>query len=249
MAGHSKFSNIKHKKEANDKKRSKEFTKLAKAIAAIARQCPDPDKNPRLKTAIHAAKSKNMPKENIDRAIKKASDKDCNIEMSYTGYGPHGIAFMIETITDNSNRTVSELRALFKKYGKGLSDLRFIFEKVYEFCFVSDLTEDEVIQLLMESGAEKSLRDIKIVQNNVMSGNESNGVNKITIEFENLDNFDSNFLNKFNDYDQKIVYCPKEKVFLKNDEQKSEIKNFLEILEDNEDVQEIWNNLDMESFK
>ena len=124
MSGHSKWSTIKRKKGALDAKRGKIFTKIIKEITISVREggSMDPDANPRLRLAISNAKGANMPKDNIDRAIKKAGDKDgANYEeTTYEGYGPNGIAIYVEASTDNLNRTVSNVRAIFSKYGGSL---------------------------------------------------------------------------------------------------------------------------------
>ena len=124
MAGHSQFKNIMYRKGAQDKKRAKEFARLTREILVAAKQgLPEPDKNPRLRAAILAARAANMPKDNIERAIRKASGEgdDANYEeIRYEGYGPGGIAVIVETMTDNRNRTASEVRTAFSKHGGSL---------------------------------------------------------------------------------------------------------------------------------
>ncbi len=118
MAGHSKFANIKHRKGAQDKKRAKIFSRLSKEITIAAKMgLPDPDANPRLRTAIAAARAQNMPKDNIERAIKKSADAggDNFEEVRYEGFGPGGIGIIVETLTDNRNRTAGDVRATFQK--------------------------------------------------------------------------------------------------------------------------------------
>ncbi|MEE3147215.1 MAG: YebC/PmpR family DNA-binding transcriptional regulator, partial [Bacteroidota bacterium] len=120
MAGHSKWANIKHRKGAQDKKRAKQFTRAIKEITVAIKennQNGDPDSNPALRNAIQNAKGVNMPKDTIDRAIKKASgaDADSYEQMTFEGYGPHGIAFFIECTTDNTNRTIASVRSIFSK--------------------------------------------------------------------------------------------------------------------------------------
>ena len=125
MAGHSKWANIKHRKGAQDKKRGKLFTRCIKEIhVAVKESGDDINSNPRLKTAIQNAKGANMPKDTIERAIKKASasDSESYIEVNYEGYGPYGVAFFIECTTDNINRTVANIRAIFNKYNGELID-------------------------------------------------------------------------------------------------------------------------------
>ena len=126
MAGHSKFKNIMHRKGAQDAKRAKVFTRLIREIQVAARMgLPDPEMNPRLKSAVAAAKSANMPNDNIDRAIKRAvgdGEGENFEEIRYEGYGPGGVAIIVEALTDNRNRTASEVRAAFTKHGGSLGE-------------------------------------------------------------------------------------------------------------------------------
>ena len=123
MAGHSKFKNIQHRKGAQDKKRAKIFGRLIKELTVAARSGTDPDSNPRLRTALAAARSANMPKDNIERVLKRAAggEGEAYDEIRYEGYGPGGTAFIVESMTDNRNRTASEVRAAFNKYGGSLA--------------------------------------------------------------------------------------------------------------------------------
>ena len=125
MAGHSQFKNIMHRKGAQDAKRAKAFAKLAREIEVAARSSPDPDQNPRLRTAIVAARGANMPNDRIKRAVDKATgggDADNYEEIRYEGYGPGGVAVIVETLTDNRNRTASEVRSAFAKHGGNLGE-------------------------------------------------------------------------------------------------------------------------------
>ena len=136
MAGHSKFKNIQYRKGAQDKKRAKIFARLAKEITVAAKMgLPDPDANPRLRTAILAARAQNMPKDNIERAVKRSSDADnANYEeVRYDGFGPVGIGVIVETLTDNRNRTAAEVRTSFSKNGGNLGEtgsVSFMFDRV-----------------------------------------------------------------------------------------------------------------------
>ncbi len=135
MAGHSKFANIKHRKGAQDKKRAKIFSRLSKEITIAAKMgLPDPDANPRLRTAIAAARAQNMPKDNIERAIKKSADAggDNFEEVRYEGFGPGGIGIIVETLTDNRNRTAGDVRATFSKNGGNMGEtgsVSFMFDR------------------------------------------------------------------------------------------------------------------------
>ncbi|MGM0427476.1 MAG: YebC/PmpR family DNA-binding transcriptional regulator [Thermodesulfobacteriota bacterium] len=162
MSGHSKWSSIKHKKGAADAKRGKIFTKLIKEITVAARMGGgDPDGNPRLRTAIAAAKAENMPKENIDRAVKKGTGELEGVsyeETNYEGYGPGGVAVLIECLTDNKNRTVADVKHLFERYGGNLGEpgcVAWMFEKKGLIVLDKDkVNEDELINLALEAGAE-----------------------------------------------------------------------------------------------
>jgi YebC/PmpR family DNA-binding regulatory protein len=162
MSGHSKWSTIKRKKGAVDAKRGKIFSRLTKEITVSARLGgPDPDGNPRLRAAIAAAKLENMPKDNIQRAINKGTGEggSSNLEeVIYEGYGPEGVALMVESLTDNKNRTVSDVRHLFTKYGGSMGEpgcVAWMFEKKGVIVFDQDaVQEDELLEAALECGAE-----------------------------------------------------------------------------------------------
>lgn len=161
MAGHSKWANIRHRKGAQDAKRGKIFTKLIKEITvAVKSGSPEPEMNPRLRLAIQNARGQNMPKDNIDRAIKKASGADgANyVEVTFEGYGPDGIAVFVECSTDNNTRTVGNVRSYFKKYGGNLGKdgcLEFVFDRKGIFTVEKgDLGEDEFTMEMIDGGAE-----------------------------------------------------------------------------------------------
>ena len=162
MSGHSKWSTIKRKKGANDAKRGKMFTKLIKEITIAARSGGgDPNGNPRLRSAIMAAKTENMPKDNIDRAIKKGTgDLDGAIyeEILYEGYGPGGVAVLVETMTDNKNRTVADIRHFFTKSGGNLGEsncVAWMFDKKGAVTVdKKGVKEDELMEIALEAGAE-----------------------------------------------------------------------------------------------
>ena len=156
MAGHSKWANIKHRKGAQDAKRGKLFTKIIKEISvAVKEGGEDVESNPRLRTAIQNAKGVNMPRENIERAIKKASgaDGDAYIEVTYEGYAPDGVAIFLECTTDNINRTVADIRAIFNKYGGELGkngSLEFLFERKGVFTIMANQISQDLEELEME---------------------------------------------------------------------------------------------------
>ena len=162
MAGHSKWANIKHKKAASDAKRSKVFTRVLKEIMVAARQGGgDPSGNPRLRHAISEARSNNVPNDNIDRAIKKGTGEleGVNLEeMNYEGYGPGGVAVLLDVVTDNKNRTVGELRHLFSKHGGNLGEngcVSWMFDMRGMFLIDSaSLDEEAFMEIALELGAE-----------------------------------------------------------------------------------------------
>jgi YebC/PmpR family DNA-binding regulatory protein len=160
MAGHSQFKNIMHRKGAQDAKRAKAFAKLAREIEVAARSGPDPDQNPRLRTAIAAARGQNMPKDRIERAIEKATgggEADNFEEIRYEGYGPGGVALIVEALTDNRNRTASEIRAAFSKHGGNMGEtnsVAFMFDRVGEIVYPADAASaDEMFEAALEAGA------------------------------------------------------------------------------------------------
>src|ERR1700734_504686 len=162
MAGHSQFKNIMHRKGAQDKKRGKVFTKLIRELTTAARSgLPDPAANPRLRAAVMAARQSNMPRDTIDRAIKRGAggdDGDNYEEVRYEGYGPGGIAVIVEALTDNRNRTASEVRAAFSKSGGNLGEtnsVSFMFERVGEIVYpLAAATADRMFEAGVEAGAE-----------------------------------------------------------------------------------------------
>jgi YebC/PmpR family DNA-binding regulatory protein len=162
MAGHSKFKNIMYRKGAQDKKRASAFGKFGREITVAAKMGgPDPEMNPRLRTAILAARAGNMPKDNIDRAVKKgagAGEGDDFEEIRYEGYGPGGVAIIVETLTDNRNRTASEIRTAFSKNGGNMAEtgaVSFMFDHVGEIRYTPDKADsDMVFEAALEAGAD-----------------------------------------------------------------------------------------------
>ncbi|MBZ4689134.1 YebC/PmpR family DNA-binding transcriptional regulator [Cereibacter changlensis] len=161
MAGHSKWANIQHRKGKQDKLRSKMFSKLAKEITVAAKMGdPDPEKNPRLRLAVKAAKSVSMPKDVIERAIKKSQGGDAAdyTEIRYEGYGPEGIAVIVEAMTDNLNRTASNVRSYFTKHGGNLGttgSVSFMFDRVGEITYPASVGDaDTVMMAALEAGAD-----------------------------------------------------------------------------------------------
>ncbi|QYX56359.1 YebC/PmpR family DNA-binding transcriptional regulator [Roseovarius sp. SCSIO 43702] len=161
MAGHSKWANIQHRKGRQDAVRAKLFSKLSKEITVAAKMGdPDPEKNPRLRLAVKEAKAQSMPKDNIDRAIKKAMGGDAEDyeEIRYEGYGPGGVAVIVEAMTDNRNRTASNVRSTFSKNGGNLGEtgsVGFMFERKGEVVYPADAGDaDTIMMAAIEAGAE-----------------------------------------------------------------------------------------------
>ena len=161
MAGHSQFKNIMHRKGSQDKRRAKKFTKLIRELQVAARSGqPDPDMNAALKNAVSAAKAANMPKDNIERAIKRALGDDNNQlleEIRYEGYGPGGVAIVVEALTDNRNRTASEIRTVFTKHGGSLGETNsvvFQFQRIGSIIYLANQTGfEDIFEAALEAGA------------------------------------------------------------------------------------------------
>lgn len=161
MAGHSKWANIQHRKKAVDAKRGKVFTRINREISVAAREGGgDPDANPRLRLAIEKANAVNMPKDNIERAIKKATGDLEGVtyeELAYEGYAPGGVAILVECLTDNRNRTVAEVRHAFSKHGGNLGtdgSVAYLFSKLGVLNFAPGTSEEKVMEVALEAGAE-----------------------------------------------------------------------------------------------
>ncbi len=166
MAGHSKWANIQHRKGAQDKKRGKLFTKLIREITVAAKMGGgDPDANPRLRLAIDKAKGQSMPKDNIERAVKRGAGETDGAdyqEMRYEGYGPGGTAVMVDCLTDNRNRTVAEVRHAFTKFGGNLGadgSVNYLFNHVGEMLYPPGSDEDAIMEAAIEAGAEDVVVD------------------------------------------------------------------------------------------
>ncbi len=236
MAGHSKWANIKHRKQAQDAKRSKIFSKLAREIeVAIKEGGADPEFNPRLRMAIQNAKSANMPKDNIERAIKKATQSPSNLEeVTFEGYGPGGVAIFVEAMTDNNNRTVSAVRAVFNKRGGNLGQrgsLKFIFDRKGIFRIPKDkFTEDLELELI-DAGAE----DIELDE----------GFYVITTAFEDY----GKMSNKLNELGIEPESADLERIPVSTKEVDAEtakkIFRMIDELEDLDDVQKVYHNMEL----
>jgi YebC/PmpR family DNA-binding regulatory protein len=240
MAGHSHWAGIKHKKGKTDKLKSKIFSKLSKEITVAAKLgSKDPDMNPRLRSAIESAKSANMPKENIDRALKK-SEMDTSLNYSniiYEGFGPEKVAVIVEAITNNKNRTASNIRTIFQKNGGNLGESGVAAHQFKQLGVIridkNKISEDEMFELAINAGAEDcstniTLHEIITVKENFY---------KVKIEIEKT-------IKEF--ISSEIEWLPINKITLNQEKTKS-VLNFLEILEDDDDVQYVYANLDVDS--
>ena len=240
MAGHSHWAGIKHKKGKADKQRSKLFSKLSREITVSAKLgLPDPDFNPRLRSAVLAAREANMPKDNILRAIKKAQgpNEDSNYEKSqYEGFGPGGVAFIIEALTDNKNRTVTNLRSLFEKNGSSLGvegSVSYQFEELGQIKIKKELiSEEEIFTLATEAGAEDCVT--------------SDQYHEIFCKKENFNDVRTSIEAKIKDLSfAGIIWKPKNTVPV-NKETFEKIINFIDLIEDDEDVQNVYTNFDVD---
>ncbi|HUF01533.1 MAG TPA: YebC/PmpR family DNA-binding transcriptional regulator [Gaiellaceae bacterium] len=239
MAGHSQFKNIMYRKGAQDAKRSKIFSKLAREITVAAKMgTPDPAMNPRLRMAIQAARAENMPKDNIERAIRKAAGGDAETydEVRYEGYGPGGVAILVEALTDNRNRTASEVRHAFTKHGGNLGTTGAVawqFERRGVIVVSAEGTdEDELVLVAAESGADDvSLDGSSFV---VMSTPESLSSVRRALE-------DASFAID----SVELAMVPKTTVAVADESTARRIMNLVEGLEDTEDVQDVYANFDI----
>jgi YebC/PmpR family DNA-binding regulatory protein len=238
MSGHSKWSTIKRKKGAIDAKRSKIFSKIIKDITiAVKESGPDLENNPRLRLAISNAKGANMPKENIARAVNKASDKDAaNFqEVTYEGYAPHAIAFFVECTTDNVQRTVSNVRSYFNKYGGNLGtngSLSFIFDRKGVFTVpVGTLDRDEFEMAMIDAGAE----DISVEEDmfNITSELESFG--SIIKKLEEL---------KIEPASAELQRIPRTTVAV-DKEAAVKVLKIIDVFEDDDDVVNVFHNMEL----
>ncbi len=241
MAGHNKWSKIKRKKGVADAKRSKEFSRIIKEITVAVKEgdSGEPDFNPRLRVALANAKGVNMPKENVERAIKKALDSgsEALLQPTYEGYAPHGVAVFVECTTDNLNRTVSSVRAIFSKRGGNLAtsgSVDFLFERKGVFVLESADHDIEELELeLIDGGAEELEPD-----------NETDEIT-VTVAFEDFGNMQSK-LEELNieAKSAKLERIPTSTTTVGLDEAK-QVLGLIEALEEDDDVQNVFHNLEM----
>ena len=237
MAGHSKFKNIQHRKGAQDKKRAKIFGRLIKELTVAARGGTDPSANPRLRTALAAARAANMPKDNIERVIKKAEGGEGEIydEIRYEGYGPGGTALIVEAMTDNKNRTASEVRAAFSKFGGSLGEtgsVSFMFDRVGQIIFPADAADAEsMFEAALEAGAE-----------NVESDDDGHEITCATEDYNSVvESLESSFGAPA---ESGLIWKPQNTIEV-NEDQAGTLIRLLDTLDDNDDVQNVSLNFDI----
>jgi len=239
MSGHSKWSSIKHKKAAVDAKRGKIFTKLIREIMVAARTGGgDPNTNPRLRTAVSAARTANMPSDNIERAIKKGTGDLEGVhyeEVHYEGYGPHGVAIFVQCLTDNKNRTASEIRNIFSKKGgslAGAGSVAWIFEKKGLIVIPqAQVGEERLMELALQAGAEDlstSNDKFEIVTGPANFETVKENLEKAKIPLESAD----------------LTLIPKNEVSLAPDKARA-VLGLIEALEDHDDVQNVYANFEI----
>jgi YebC/PmpR family DNA-binding regulatory protein len=238
MAGHSQFKNIMHRKGAQDAKRSKIFAKLAREITVAAKLgMPDPAMNPRLRGAIQAARAENMPKDNIDRAIKKsqAGDEDNFENVRYEGFGPGGIGVIVEALTDNRNRSASEIRSAFSKNGGNLGEtgsVSFMFDQVGRIEYPADVADaDAMFEAAIEAGADDVTSD--------EDGHE------IITAADSLNEVATALEEKLGEPRKSaLVWKPQNSIEVDGDAAATLLK-LLDALDDNDDVQQTYANFEL----
>ena len=242
MAGHSKWANIKHKKEKTDAQKGKIFTKLGREIAVAVRGGgPDPETNSRLKDAIAKAKANNRPNDSILRSIKKASGEmmgDDYEEIVYEGYGPGGVAVIVETLTNNRNRTAGDIRHIFDKYGGNLGTtgcVSFMFDKRGQIIIEKNnsIDEDSLMMAALEAGAIDVVSEdeyYEIITEPLDFSRVAEALEKEGYKFETAE----------------VAMIPKTTTTLTNEEMISNMEKLIEKLEDHDDVQNIYHNWEQE---
>lgn len=240
MSGHSKWASIKHKKSVTDAKRGKLFTKLIKEITVAAKTGGgDPDKNPTLRSAIAKAKDANMPQDNIERAIKRGTGELPGVSyerVTYEGYGPGGVAIMVDVLTDNKNRASSEVRSIFSKKGgnmAGAGSVGWLFEKRGYFVVnKSTIEEDKLMGIVLEAGAE-----------DMVSEETTYAVKCLPEDFEKVKRvFESNNVKVES---AEITMVPKSTVKVSDENEARQILALVDSLEEHDDVQNVYANFDI----
>ena len=240
MSGHSKWSTIKRKKGALDAKRGKIFSRLIKEITVAARMGGgDPEGNPRLRSAINTAKTENMPKDNIERAIKKGTGElegAVYEEITYEGYGPSGVAVLVDCMTDNKNRTVADIRHAFSKSGGNLGEsgcVSWMFDKKGSILVDKEvIDEEELMDKALEAGAEDVVEEDTVFQ--VVTAPEDFDAVREALEADGV---------KF--IEASVSMIPQNTVDITDEKRARQILKLLESLEDHDDVQNVYANFDI----
>ena len=240
MSGHSKWNNIKRKKEKTDAAKAKIFTKIGREIAVIVKAGgPNPAENSKLKDAIAKAKAANVPNENIERIIKKAAGEGDNTnyeELVYEGYGPSGIAVIVETLTDNRNRTAGDVRHYFDKCGGNLGQsgsVMFMFDRKGVIDIEAEgQDEDTVMEAALEAGAEDFTSDGDIFE--ILTDPNEFGAVREALEEKG-----------FTFVSAEIQYVPQTISTIEDEEAVTKMEKLIDMLEENDDVQSIWHNWEM----
>lgn len=241
MSGHSKWSTIKRKKEKTDQQRAKVFTKIGRELAMVVKAGgPDPNVNGKLKDVIAKAKANNVPNDNIERIIKKAAgetDGNNYEEIVYEGYGPCGVAVIVETLTDNRNRTAGDLRHYFDKCGGNLGQpgsVMFIFQRKGMIVIEGEgLDEEKVMEDALEAGAEDFNFDGDVFE-------ISTDANSVSAVSEVLEQKGYTFLSA------EPAYIPATMTSIPDEEARTKMEKLLDMLDDNDDVQNVWHNWETE---
>ena len=242
MAGHSKWANIKHRKARQDASRGKVWTKVIREITVAAKGGPDPNDNPRLRLALEKANSANMPKDTIKRAIEKGSgtgETGALEEIIFEGYGPGGVAILVETMTDNRNRTVSDVRHAFSKFGGNLGtdgSVAYLFKKLGVIHLSKDFVEDELVELVIEIGAEDFT--------------EEDDFFEITTEANEFNQIVDKLKEKNIEYINAEMSLRAETLINLDQEMSEKVLNIMEFMDDLDDVQEVHTNAELaENFE
>ena len=239
MAGHSQFKNIMHRKGAQDAKKAKVFTKLIRELTTAARSgLPDPASNPRLRAAVLAARASNMSKDTVERAIKRgagAGEADNYVEVRYEGYGPGGIAVIVEALTDNRNRTASDVRSAFTKHGGSLGEtgsVSFMFDRIGQITYPADkVSADAMFEAALDAGADDCYSDEE--GHEIISAPDAFIAVREALE------------KRFGDpASAKLIWRPQNTVPV-DEERAATLLKMLEVLEDSDDVQNVYANFEI----
>ena len=239
MAGHSKFKNIMHRKGAQDARRAKKFARLTKELQVAVRGGTDPSSNPRLRSALSACRAVNMPKDNIERVIKKAEDgENTNLEeIRYEGYASGGVAIIVDALTDNRNRTAAEVRSSFTKYGGNLGEtgsVSFMFNNVGQIIYKKNIkSDDEIFDIAIEVGA-----------NDVQSDDTNHEIITSVYDFNNVREKLESLLGISEQ--AELIWYPENTLQIDDEKKATSILKLLDTLDNCEDVQAVYGNFEID---